>query len=69
VSGERAVLTWFVSAHVIDVLTGERLYHRAIETGADGTVTQIAATAPAGRPDAETGIGDLGKDGGHDLGR
>jgi imidazolonepropionase-like amidohydrolase len=38
---------------VIDVLTGERLHHRAVETGADGTVTQVAAAAPAGRPDTE----------------
>jgi predicted amidohydrolase YtcJ len=38
---------------VIDVLTGERLYHRAVETAADGTVAQVAATAPAGLPDAE----------------
>ena len=38
---------------MIDVLTGERLCHRAIETAADGTVAQVAATAPAGLPDAE----------------
>ena len=38
---------------MIDVLTGERLYQRAVETAADGTVTQVAATPPAGRPDAE----------------
>ena len=38
---------------MIDVLTGERLCHRAVETAADGTVAQVAATAPAGLPDAE----------------
>jgi len=38
---------------VVDVLTGERLYQRAVETDADGTVTQVTATAPAGLPDAE----------------
>jgi imidazolonepropionase-like amidohydrolase len=38
---------------VIDVLTGERLGYRAVETAAGGTVAQVAATAPAGLPDAE----------------
>jgi len=38
---------------VVDVLTGERLYQRALETAADGTVAQVTATAPAGLPDAE----------------
>ena len=38
---------------MVDVLTGERLYQRAVETDADGTVTQVTATAPAGLPDAE----------------
>jgi len=38
---------------VVDVLTGERLYQRAVETAADGTVAQVTATAPAGLPDAE----------------
>ena len=38
---------------MVDVLTGERLYQRAVETAADGTVAQVTATAPAGLPDAE----------------
>jgi imidazolonepropionase-like amidohydrolase len=38
---------------VIDVLTGERLRGQAVETGPDGTVTQIAAAPPAGLPDRE----------------
>lgn len=38
---------------MVDVLTGERLYRRAVETAADGTVAQVTATAPAGLPDAE----------------
>ena len=38
---------------MVDVLTGERLYQRALETAADGTVAQVTATAPAGLPDAE----------------
>jgi imidazolonepropionase-like amidohydrolase len=44
---------WFVNAHVVDALTGERLRDRAVETGADGTVTQVAAAPPAGLPDTE----------------
>ena len=42
---------WFVNARMIDVLTGERHDRRAIETGPDGTVTQIAAAPPAGLPE------------------
>src|SRR5205823_14761733 len=42
-------LMWFVNANVLDVLTGERLAHRAVETAADGTVAQVAATAPPGQ--------------------
>ena len=38
---------------MVDVLTGERFYQRAVETAADGTVAQVTATAPAGLPDAE----------------
>jgi cytosine/adenosine deaminase-related metal-dependent hydrolase len=38
---------------VIDVLTGERLGYRAVETAAGGTMAPVAATAPAGLPDAE----------------
>jgi len=44
---------WFVNAHVVDVLTGERHLGRAVETGPDGTVVQVAAAAPPGRPAAE----------------
>src|SRR6516164_7808616 len=43
---------WFVNAHVVDVLAGEVLRGRAVETAADGTVVQIAAAAPPGVPDA-----------------
>ena len=38
---------------MVDVLTGQRLHQRAVETAADGTVAQVTATAPAGLPDAE----------------
>jgi imidazolonepropionase-like amidohydrolase len=41
---------WFVNAHVVDVLAGEVLRDRAVETAADGTITQVAATAPPGQP-------------------
>ncbi len=44
---------WFVNAHVVDVATGERRPGRAVETAADGTVVQVAAAAPPGRPDAD----------------
>jgi imidazolonepropionase-like amidohydrolase len=37
---------WFVNAHVLDVMTGEVLRGRAVETAADGTVVQIAAAPP-----------------------
>ena len=40
---------WFVNANVVDALTGERLFRRAVETAADGTVVQVAATAPPGQ--------------------
>jgi imidazolonepropionase-like amidohydrolase len=39
---------WFVNANVIDVVTGERLRGRAVETAPDGTVAQVAATPPPG---------------------
>jgi imidazolonepropionase-like amidohydrolase len=42
---------WFVNAHVVDVLTGEKLRQRAVETAPDGTVVRVAAAAPAGLPD------------------
>ena len=44
---------WFVNAHVVDALTGDRLRHRAVETAADGTVAQVAAAAPPGLPDGD----------------
>jgi imidazolonepropionase-like amidohydrolase len=37
---------WFVNANVIDVLTGERLRGRAVETAPDGTIAHVAAVAP-----------------------
>jgi imidazolonepropionase-like amidohydrolase len=43
---------WFVNAHVVDVLTGDRLRHRAVETAADGTVAQVTAAPPPGLRDA-----------------
>ncbi len=48
---------WFVNAHVVDVLTGDRLRHRAVQTAADGTMVQVAAAAPPGLPD--TGVVDV----------
>jgi imidazolonepropionase-like amidohydrolase len=44
---------WFVNAHVLDVLTGERLRDRAVETAPDGTVVQVATAAPPGLPGAQ----------------
>jgi imidazolonepropionase-like amidohydrolase len=44
---------WFVNGHLVDVLTGERLRDRVVETAADGTITQVAAAAPPGLPDAD----------------
>jgi imidazolonepropionase-like amidohydrolase len=38
---------------VVDVLTGEWLRDRAVETAADGTIAQVAAVTPAGLPDAD----------------
>ena len=43
---------WFVNAHVVDVLAGEVLRGRAVETAPDGTVVQVAAAVPPGVPDA-----------------
>lgn len=43
---------WFVNAHVVDVLAGEVLRGRAVQTAPDGTVVQVAAAAPPGIPDA-----------------
>ena len=42
---------WFVNAHVVDVLTGEKLPRRAVETAQDGTIVQVAAAPPAGLRD------------------
>jgi imidazolonepropionase-like amidohydrolase len=44
---------WFVNANLVDVLTGERLRDRAVQTAADGTITQVAAVIPPGLPDGE----------------
>jgi len=44
---------WFVNAHLVDVLTGERLRDRAVETAADGTITQVAAAPPPWLPEAD----------------
>ena len=44
---------WFANANVVDVLTGERLRHRAVQTAPDGTVAQLAAAAPPGLADSE----------------
>jgi imidazolonepropionase-like amidohydrolase len=54
---------WFVNANVVDVLTGERLRGRAVETAPDGTapentVAQVAAAPPRGLPDSE--VTDVG---------
>ena len=49
---------WFVNANVVDVLTGDRLRRRAVETSPDGTVAQVAAAAPPGLPDS--GVADIG---------
>jgi imidazolonepropionase-like amidohydrolase len=43
---------WFVNAHLVDVLTGDRLRHRAVETASDGTIVQVSAAPPPGLPDA-----------------
>jgi imidazolonepropionase-like amidohydrolase len=41
---------WFVNAHVVDVLTGETLRQRAVETAPYGTIVRVAAAPPAGLP-------------------
>ncbi len=43
---------WFVNAHLVDVLTGDRLRHRAVQTADDGTIVQVSAAPPPGLPDA-----------------
>jgi imidazolonepropionase-like amidohydrolase len=44
---------WFVNARLVDVLAGEVLPGRAVETAADGSVAQVASAVPAGLPDTE----------------
>jgi len=44
---------WLVNAHVVDVLAGEVLPGRAVETAPDGTIAQVTAAPPPGLPDAE----------------
>jgi imidazolonepropionase-like amidohydrolase len=44
---------WFVNARVVDVLAGEVLPGRAVQTAADGRIVQVAAAPPAGLPDAD----------------
>jgi imidazolonepropionase-like amidohydrolase len=44
---------WLVNAHVVDVLSGDVLPARAVETAPDGTIAQVTATAPAGLPDGQ----------------
>ena len=48
---------WFVNANVVDTLTGDVLRRRAVETAADGSVMQVAASLPPGH--AEVDIVDL----------
>jgi imidazolonepropionase-like amidohydrolase len=42
---------WLVNAHVVDVLSGEVLPARAVETAPDGTIAQVTAAPPPGLPD------------------
>ena len=52
---------WLVNANVIDVVTGERLRGRAVETAPDGTVAQVAAAPPPGSAElAGGGVVDVG---------
>jgi imidazolonepropionase-like amidohydrolase len=44
---------WLVNAHVVDVLAGEVLPGRAVETAPDGTIAQVTAAPPPGLGDAE----------------
>jgi imidazolonepropionase-like amidohydrolase len=44
---------WLVNAHVVDVLSGEVLPARAVETAPDGTIAQVTASAPPGLPDGQ----------------
>ena len=44
---------WLVNAHVVDVLAGDVLPARAVETAPDGTIAQVTASAPPGLPDGQ----------------
>ena len=44
---------WLVNAHVVDVLSGDVLPARAVETAPDGTIAQVTASAPPGLPDGQ----------------
>jgi imidazolonepropionase-like amidohydrolase len=44
---------WLVNAHVVDVLAGDVLAARAVETAPDGTIAQVTASAPPGLPDGQ----------------
>jgi imidazolonepropionase-like amidohydrolase len=44
---------WLVNAHVVDVLAGEVLPGRAVETAPDGTIAQVARAVPPGVPDGQ----------------
>jgi imidazolonepropionase-like amidohydrolase len=44
---------WLVNAHVVDVVAGEVLRDRAVETAPDGTIAQVTATVPPGVPGRE----------------
>ncbi len=47
------VVMWLVNAHVVDVLAGDVLPARAVETAPDGTIAQVTASAPPGLPDKQ----------------
>ena len=44
---------WLVNAHVVDVLAGDVLPARAVETAPDGSIAQVTASAPPGLPDGQ----------------
>ena len=44
---------WLVNAHVVDVLSGDVLPARAVETAPDGTIAHVTASAPPGLPDGQ----------------
>ena len=45
---------WLVNAYVVDVLSGDVLPARAVETAPDGTIAQVTASAPPGLPDGRS---------------